>query len=266
MPSAPRLTRLDVFPTERISAPRALQQQLVVTAEYSDGTRRDVTRLASYDVSDPTQATVTADGRVEAGGPVETTIAVRYLGGRGVSRLAFLADRPDFVWRDLTPENVVDTHVFQEVEGVRIHPSDLAGDSVFLRRAYLDAIGRLPSPVETQSFLADHGADKRGRLVDRLVALPEFADFWALKWADLLRNEEKTMGRKGLGCSNAGCAISSPRTCPWTNFARRILTAKGSTYANPPASFYRTNRDPMTAAETVGQVFLGVRLQCAPLP
>ncbi|WP_406696072.1 DUF1549 domain-containing protein [Singulisphaera sp. Ch08] len=261
--SAPRLTRLDVFPTERISAPRALRQQLVVTAEFSDGTRRDVTRLASYDISDPTTVTVSADGNVEAGRPVETTIAVRYLGGRGISRLAFLADRPDFVWRDVPSENLVDTHAFQKLKSLRINPSEPSGDSVFLRRAYLDAVGRLPTPDETRAFAADKAADKRGRLVDRLLELPEFADYWALKWADLLRNEEKTMGEKGVWVFQRWLRDQFAGDLPLDEFARRILTAKGSTYANPPASFYRTNRDPMTAAETVGQVFLGVRLQCA---
>ncbi|SIO62073.1 Protein of unknown function [Singulisphaera sp. GP187] len=261
--SAPRLTRLDVYPTERIAAPKALRQQLVVTAEFSDGTRRDVTRLASYDISDPTCVAVSVDGTVEAARPVETTIAVRYLGGRGISRLAFLADRPDFTWREVAPENVVDTHAFQKLKALRINPSDPAGDPVFLRRAYLDAVGRLPTPGEARAFAADRGTDQRGRLVDRLLALPEFADFWALKWADLLRNEEKTMGEKGVWVFQRWLRDQFAADLPLDEFARRILTAKGSTYANPPASFYRTNRDPMTAAETVGQVFLGVRLQCA---
>lgn len=262
--SITRLTRLEVFPAERINGPKALDQQLVVTAEFSDGTRRDVTRLASYDVSDPTTVTVSADGRVVASGPVESTIAVRYLGGRGISRLAFLADRPDFEWRrDLSPANVVDIHTFKKLKSLRIHPSDLSGDSVFLRRAFLDALGRLPTPEESRAFLADDRSDKRERLVDQLLTQPEFADFWALKWADLLRNEEKTMGEKGVWVFQRWLRDQIADDLPLDEFARRLLTAKGSTWSNPPANFYRTNRDPMTAAETVGQVFLGVRLQCA---
>jgi hypothetical protein len=262
-PSAPRLTRLEVFPDERIAAPPGLAQQLVVTAEFSDGTRRDVTRQASYDVSDPTQVSVSADARVEARGPTETAVAVRYLGGRAVSRLAFLPNRPGFVWRAPAARNVVDRHVFAKLEALKINPSELATDAVFLRRAYLDAIGRLPNPEDVRAFLDDPAPDKRSRLITRLLERPEFADFWALKWADLLRNEEKTMGQKGVWVFQRWLRDQLAADLPLDEFARRLITAKGSTWSNPPASFYRTNRDPMTVAETVGQVFLGVRLQCA---
>src|SRR5262249_31659575 len=140
---------------------------------------------------------------------------------------------------------------------------EVIGDSEFLRRAYLDAVGRLPELGEARSFLADPDPARREKLVARLVELPEFADYWALKWADLLRNEEKTMGEKGVWIFQRWLRDQFSLDLPLDEFARRIVTATGSTWANPPASFYRTNRDPMTAAETVGQVFLGVRLQCA---
>lgn len=261
--TAPRLARLFVFPAERICAAPSRSQQLVVTAEFVDGTRRDVTREASYDVSDPTQASISADGRVEVKRPIETTIAVRYLGGRGVSRLAFLADRPDFVWQGGDATGPVDTHVFAKLKALKINPSPPAEDAVFLRRAFLDSVGRLPSAAEAGAFLHDGEPDARDRLVNHLVGLPEFADFWALKWADLLRNEEKTMGAKGVWVFQRWLRDAVARDLPLDEFASQLLTSTGSTWKNPPASFYRTNRDPATAAETLGQVFLGVRLQCA---
>ena len=260
---AAKLVRLDVSPKDRVAAPGALSQQLIVTAEFSDGARRDVTRLATYDVSDPTRASVTVDGRVEASRPTETVVAVRYLDGRGVSRLAFLHDRPGFVWRDRAVRNVIDGHVFQKLKEVRTLPSEPATDPVFLRRAYLDAIGRLPSVEEARAFLSESNPEKRSILIDRLVRRPEFADFWALKWADLLRNEEKTMGEKGVWVFQRWLRDQIAADVPLSEFASRLVTAKGSTWSNPPASFYRTNRDPQTTAETVAQVFLGVRLQCA---
>src|SRR6185312_8496203 len=116
--------------------------------------------------------------RVEAKGPGEVTVAVRYLGGRGISRLAFLPDRPDFAWRDRPANNGIDTLVFDKLKALKVLPSEPAGDAVFLRRATLDAIGRLPSPDEARAFLADNAPDKRSRFIDRLVARPEFADFW----------------------------------------------------------------------------------------
>jgi hypothetical protein len=259
----PKLKRLTVFPPARIAAAPALEQQLVVTAEFADGTRRDVTRQASYDVSDPTRATVSVDGRFVASSPCETTVAVRYLGGRGISRLAFLPDRPDFVWQGPPGRNAIDAAVFAKLKAHKINPTPPVDDLAFLRRATLDALGRLPTPEEIRTFLEDGAAGRRDRLVDRLIARAEFADFWALKWADLLRNEEKTMGEKGVWVFQRWLRDELSRDTPLDEFARRLITAQGSTWENPPASFYRTNRDPMTAAETVGQVFLGVRLQCA---
>lgn len=261
--SAPSLARLRVRPVERLVAAKGLTQQLVVTAEFADGSRRDVTRQASYDLNDPTRAEVTTEGRVVAKGPSEVVVSVRYLDGRATCRLAFLHDRPDFVWSGGTSANEVDEHVFAKLRALRINPSEPATDAVFLRRAYLDALGILPSPEEARRFLDDPDPDKRSRLVASLLERPEFAEFWALKWADLLRNEEKTMGAKGVWVFQRWLRDQIARDVPMDEFARALISARGSTFRNPPASFYRTNRDPQTAAEAVGQVFLGVRLQCA---
>ena len=260
---APAVVRLRVFPEERIAPAPVLSQQLVVTAELSDGSTRDVTRQASYELNDVSRGSITPEGRVEAAGPGELAVAIRYLDGRTVSRLAFLADRPDFAWRDPVSRNVVDEHVFAKLKALKTHPSGPTTDSEFLRRAYLDAIGRLPTAGEARAFLESDDPGRRDALIDRLLDRPEFADFWALKWADLLRNEEKTMGAKGVWVFQRWLRDQLAADVPLDDFARSIVSARGSTWRNPPASFYRTNRDPETAAETVGQVFLGVRLQCA---
>ena len=261
--TAPRLTRIDVFPDHRIAPAPSLSQQLVVTAYFSDGSRRDVTRQATYDVNDPTRVSVSPDGLVEAKRPFEAVVAVRYLGGRGVSRLAFLPDRPGFAWPDMAERNTVDSHVFAKLRAHKIRPSADSGDAVFLRRATLDALGMLPTSEEARSFLASTGPDKRDRLVDRLLGRPEFADYWALKWADLLRNEEKTMGAKGVWVLQRWLRDQIAADVPLDLFARRLVASTGTTYRNPPSSFHRTNRDPLAAAEAFGQVFLGVRIQCA---
>ena len=261
--TAARVRSLRVFPAERILAPGALDQQLVVTALFDDGTTRDVTRQAAYDVSDPARAEISVAGSVRVRGPCETVIAVRYMNGRATSRLAFLAERPGFVWKGIDPNGPIDTYVFAKLKAMRMNPSPVCGDSVLLRRAFLDAIGRLPEPDEARAFLNSNDPAKRDKLVDRLVERPEFADFWALKWADLLRNEEKTMGEKGAWVLQRWLRDELARDVPLDDLVRRIVAGLGSTWQNPPSSFYRTNRDPMTAAESVGQVFLGIRLQCA---
>jgi len=260
---ARRVRSLRVFPAERVSAPGALDQQLVVTAEFDDGSTRDVTRLAACDASDPTRVEVSWNGLVHARRPGETTVAIRYMNGRAASRLAFLADRPGFAWTGPTASHPIDMLAFSKLQALQINPAPPAGDSIFVRRAYLDAIGRLPLPDETRAFRADPDARKRDKLIDRLMLQPEFADFWALKWADLLRNEEKTMGAKGAWMFQRWLRDQIAADRPMDEVARKIVAGVGSTWRNPPASFHRTNRDPMAAAESVSQVFLGIRLQCA---
>ncbi|MGO9919854.1 MAG: DUF1549 and DUF1553 domain-containing protein [Isosphaeraceae bacterium] len=260
---AHRVKSLRVFPGERVVAPGWVDQQLVVTAEFDDGATRDVTRLAACDASDPTRVEVSSNGLVHARRAGETTVAIRYMNGRAASRLAFLPDRPGFVWNGPQASHPIDKLAFAKLRALLLNPAPLAGAPVFVRRAHLDAIGRLPLPDETRAFLADPDPDKRARLIDRLVVRPEFADFWALKWADLLRNEEKTMGAKGAWVFQRWLRDQIAADRPMDEVARQIVAGLGSTWRNPPASFHRTNRDPMAAAESVSQVFLGIRLQCA---
>ncbi|WP_250846991.1 DUF1549 and DUF1553 domain-containing protein [Aquisphaera insulae] len=261
--TAPRLRSIAVEPAVQIVTDPVRSVQLRVVAAFEDGSSRDVTRQCAFDLSDPTVAEVSVSGLVRARRLGEVAVAVRYLKGRGVSRLTFLPDRPSFDWHGPPPVNVVDEQVFARLRSLRVNPSPPAADHAFLRRSYLDATGRLPSPDEARAFLADTDAGKRTRLVEALVARPEFADFWALKWADLLRNEEKTMGDKGVWVFQRWLRDAIAADVPLDEIARRIVAGRGSTWSNPPASFHRTNRDPTTAAESVAQVFLGIRLQCA---
>lgn len=261
--TVPKVVRLTVFPQARLNNAPGREQQLVVTAEFADGTSRDVTRQAAFDLDDPTRAEVTPEGLVQVRAPGEVAVAVRYLNGRGVSRLGFLHDRPDFAWNGPEPANVVDEHVFAKLRSLKINPSERATDATFVRRATLDTLGILPTPGEVRAYLDNEDPDKRIKLVDALLERPEFADYWALKWADLLRNEEKSMGTKGVWVLQRWLRDQIASDVPLDQFARAIVAGLGSTYQNPPASFYRTNRSAESAAESLGQVFLGVRLQCA---
>ncbi len=261
--NAPVLVTLRVLPSERILAPGSVSQQLVVMASFGDGETADVTRQVAFDVSDPTRATVTVDGLVRVSGPCETAISARFMDRRATVRLAFPADRPNFVWSGPPARHPIDAFVFTKLKALGVNPAPVASDPVFLRRAFLDAIGRLPNPGETDAFLSDKAPDKRDRLVSALLERPEFADFWALKWADLLRNEEKTMGEKGAWVMERWLRDFVARDASLVELASRVVAGLGSTWKNPPASFHRVNRDPAMAAESVAQVFLGVRLQCA---
>jgi hypothetical protein len=178
-------------------------------------------------------------------------------------RLAFVPDRPDFRWPAVAAHNFIDDHVFARLKALQVEPSDLANDAMFLRRAYVDVCGILPTPGEARSFLDDTRADKRLRLIDHLLDRPEYADWWAMKWADLLRNEEKAVDAKGVRLFQRWLRQCVSEDMPLDRFVRRLLTARGSTYDRPEANYYRTNLDPQKAAETTAQLFLGVRVACA---
>jgi hypothetical protein len=266
-PPTPVLRLLTATPPEQVLVAPADRVPLRVRAAFSDGSVRDVTRLAVYEPSNPAVA-VTHDGTArrvsgQADAVTESVILVRYLDRQAAVRLAFVPARPDFRWQAIPEANYVDRLVFARLRVLRIQPSAVCADAVFLRRAYLDTLGLLPSPDEVRRFLTDERPEKRARLVDRLLGRPEFADFWALKWSDLLRNEEKVLDAKGVRAFHRWIRDNIARGRPVNEFARDLIAARGSTYTAPAANFYRALRDPEVRAEVTAQVFLGVRLQCA---
>lgn len=259
---APRVAGLEVAPTEAILMEPELSLQLKVWARFEDGSTRDVTRWAVYEVAHE-NISMTADGRAEKLSPGETTILVRYLDAQQPVRVAVIPARTDFVAAGPAAVNYIDDLVFAKLHSLRMNPSELCADHVFLRRAYLDLLGNLPTAAEAKAFVADLSLDKRARLIDALIARREFAAFWATKWCDLLRVEEKTLDRKGVANFRHWIEQSIADGKPLDAMAREIVAAQGSTYLNPPANLYRALRDPLDRGESMAQVFLGVRLQCA---
>ncbi len=235
---------------------------LAVQAKFSDGSTRDVTALATYDLTTVGVAKLT-NGEVVREQFGETVLIVRYLHLQVPIRVAFLPDRPAVDLSSIPTTHPIDKLVLTDLARLRIRPSDLAPDSVFVRRAYLDTCGIIPTAAEVKAFLADTSPDKRTKLIDALLTRPEFADYWAQKWGDLLRNEEKSLDRKGVTVFHRWIRNWIADDKPLTDFAKEILTARGSTYGTPPANFYRAVRDPYLRAESVAQVFLGLRVSCA---
>ncbi len=235
---------------------------ITVNATFSDSTTRDVTSLASFDLATVGVAKLT-NGELVREQFGETVLIVRYRHLQAPIRVAFLPDRPAVDLSLVPTHNTIDKLVLADLARLRVRPSELCSDSVFLRRAYLDACGITPTAIEVRAFLADTTKDKRAMLIDALLARPEFAAFWAQKWGDLLRNEEKSLDRKGVAVFHRWLRDWFADDKPLTDFAREVLTARGSTYANPPANFYRAVRDPYLRAESVAQVFLGLRVSCA---
>jgi hypothetical protein len=255
--------RLEVFPPVRILRHPAESQQLVALAHLSDGTTRDVTELADFTSTDETVATVTPAGGVQALGRGEAAIVVRYLDQIAISSLTFLRDVDGFRWPDLSERNSVDQLVFKKLKLLQIAPSEVCSDPEFLRRVHLDVIGVLPTAAEVQAFLADGSRDNRDRLIDSLLARDEFAEFWALRWGDLFQAKGSRMSSSGVHKFHHWLVAAVRDNMPYDRFARELLTARGSTFENPAANFFRTATDPIACSEVTSQLFLGVRIQCA---
>jgi Protein of unknown function (DUF1553)/Protein of unknown function (DUF1549) len=259
----PSLKKIDVLPGSRVLKSPSRWQQLAVTATFADGATRDVTRLTVLSCSDPSIAEVSPNGLVEFKQPGEVAILCRYLEEMRAVRLTYLEAREGFTWNTPSEANFIDKFVFAKLKQMSIPPSGLCSDEEFIRRASLDACGMLPKPEETRTFLADKSPDKRAKLIEALLERPEYADFWALKWADVFRSSRKTIQLKGARGFQQWLRDRLGENTPFDEVVRSVLTASGSSYANPPANYFRISKDPLVLAETTAQLFFGVRMQCA---
>lgn len=262
---APKLERITVEPAERVLAFGA-EQQLAVTAHYADGSAEDITHLATFQSNESVFAAVDAAGRVKAGPlPGEAAVMTRYMEKFAVSNILIPTPQPAAagVYAKLPRQNFLDGLVWDKLRRLGVTPSESAPEATFHRRAYLDVIGRLPTPDETRAFLADTSPDKRARLIDRLLGRSEYADFWANKWADLLRPNPYRVGSKAVFNLDGWLRDAFRRNKPYDQFVRELLTAQGSTFRNGAAVLFRDRREPAEITTMVSQLFLGVRLDCA---
>ncbi len=260
--NAPALARLEVTPVEQVLVEPKREVQLRARAVFADGSERDVSDLAVYEPANLLVG-VSPEGRVTSQRPGETTVLVRFLDRQVPVRLAFVPRRPGYEWREVPENNFIDRHIFATLRTLRMNPSALCADEVFVRRAHLDLLGVIPTADEARAFVADRAPDKRAKLVEALLKRPEFADFWALKWADLLKIEERQLDQKGMAAFHGWIRRSMADNKPLDQFARELVSARGSTYTNAPANWYRANRTPVLRAENTAQLFLGARLNCA---
>jgi hypothetical protein len=262
-PEAPKLARLDVLPAARALVSPARSQQLVVRAHFSDGSVRDVSHLAKFSSSDEGIAQVTADGQVTGQRRGEVAILCRYEHLVASARFTFLEPVTGFRWPRIAARNTVDEAVFAKLRLMRYPPSQLCSDAEFLRRATLDTLGRIPTTEEARAFLADRSPQKRAKLIDHLLRRPEFADFWAMKWSDLLRVREETLGSAGAQAYYAWIRQCMAEAVPLDRFARELITASGETASAPAANYYQAVSEPTNWMETTAQLFMGRRVQCA---
>ncbi|WP_166830277.1 DUF1549 domain-containing protein [Thalassoroseus pseudoceratinae] len=265
LPGVAKLDRIEVYPTERILK-NDDSQQLLVTAIYADGTRRDVTRLSSFQSNESAIAAVDKDGVVTAGKLTgDAAIMARFMDQITVSEVAvpLPGQVPAEFYTELPKQNFIDGLVWDKLQKLALKPSEPAPDHSFLRRVYIDIIGRTPTADEARAFLDDPSPNKRSELVDNLLNRPEFAEHWANKWVDLLRPNPYRVGIKNTLNYDYWIRQKFRENTPWDEFTRELLTAQGGTFRNGAVTLFRDRRSPDELTTMVSQLFLGVRLDCA---
>ena len=261
----PVLQRISVWPTER-RYPKGATQHLLVRAHYSDGTERDVTSLAGFAENDREVATVDEHGRVTIGRLTgQGVVVARYMGFVADSQILVPADHPlpEAQYAALPRNNFIDDLAFAQLRRLGLFPSDLCTDSEFIRRAKLDALGVLPGPDEVKAFLADPAPDKRARWIATVLDDAAYADYWANKWADLVRPNSDRVGVKSVFVIDEWLRKRFRANQPYDQFVREILLAEGSNHKEGPAVIYRDRREPPELTTMFSQLFLGTRLECA---
>ena len=265
LPGEATLVRITIEP-QRVTLVPNETDQLSVTAHYSDDTTRDVTNRTIFASNEAAIVSVDDQGRFRAGPlPGEATLMANYMYQLATCRtLIPLTDNvPQDRYAKLPRHNFIDEHVWKKLAALRLTPSEPAAEHHFLRRASIDIIGRIPSAEEARDFLADTSPSKREELVSRLLEMPEYAEHWANKWADLLRPNPYRVGIKTVLAYDNWIREQFRSNRPYDDFVRELVTARGSTWQTGATTFFRDRRTPEEQTVMICQLFLGIRLECA---
>ena len=261
-----RVNGIKVFPKNPVVQAVGSRQQMRVTATYTDGTTRDVTREA-FISSGNTDIAVPVDeraGLVEVKRRGEAPILVRFEGNYAATTITVMGDREGFEWREPPANGPIDEFVNAKLKRTKTSTSPLCNDYEFVRRAFLDLTGIPPSTRQIKQFVNDPRDSrwKREELIDRLIGSPAYVDHWSNKWADLLQVNSKYLGSEGAKLFRQWIRDRVEENLPYDQFVRAILTAKGSNYENPAASYFKILRTPEDTMENTTHLFLATRFNC----
>jgi hypothetical protein len=263
-PNIPKPIALELYPKEGVLDGKGATQQLTVRAKYSDGTDRDVTDLAVFLSSNDNSAKVDANGLVTAGDRGEAFIMARFATFTVGSPFIVLPKGLQFTFPEVQENNYIDALVHKKLRKLRVAPSEICSDEVFLRRVYLDIIGMLPTVEEYERFMNNPVSGKREQLIDELLNRKEFVELWVLKWAELLQiRSSNQVSYKAMLLYYTWLQDKIARNVPTDQWVRELLSASGGTFKNPPTNYYQNETDILKITENVAQVFMGMRIQCA---
>lgn len=264
-PEERRVRHIEVLP-ELSLLKKGDKQQLLVRAHYTDGRVEDVTAWAKFTSSNEVVASVDPkSGEVSIVGHGEGAVTAWFDSQIVLARLTspFTHDLASAEYENAARRNVIDDKVLAQLQRLKLKPSPRSTDSEFLRRAYLDTIGVLPTPEESRTFLSSTEPDKRDKLIDTLLARPEFVDYWTYRWADMLMISGRLLRPEAVKSYYLWLRDRVAQNTPWDELARQLVTASGDSLTNGATNFFAVNQEPETMAENVSQTFLALSINCA---
>ncbi|MFO0878086.1 MAG: DUF1549 domain-containing protein [Gemmataceae bacterium] len=263
-PTIPTPVSVEIYPKRAVLDGKGETQQMVVRARYSDGTDRDVTSLALFLSNNDNSAKISENGLVTASERGEAYVMARFATFTVGAQVLVLPKALKFTWPNIEEKNYIDTLVHNKLRNLRMTPGKLCDDETFLRRAYVDIIGVLPTVEEYHRFIGSTDPKKRELLVDELLGRKEFAELWVLKWAELLQiRSSQQVSYKAMLLYYNWLQDRIARNVPVNEWVQELLGASGGTFKNPATNYYQGETDILKVAENVAQVFMGMRIQCA---
>jgi hypothetical protein len=258
---------LELYPRQMVLEGEGATQQLTARAKYSDGTDRDVTPLAVFLSNNDNSAAVSETGQVKASKRGEAYVMARFNTFTVGSQVIVVPKGEPYAFpSDIKDNNYIDGLVDAKLKKLRIIPSAVCDDETFLRRAYIDVVGMMPTPQAWRTFMSDSSPDKREKLVDELLGQKEFVDLWVMKFAELLKirsdNNQQMSYKATLGYFN-WLEDKLAHNVPMDQIVQQLLSATGGTFDNPATNYYQVENDKLKIAENTAQVFMGMRIQCA---
>lgn len=257
-----QVTGVRMIPDKLVLRP-GIKHRVQLLADYSNGTSRDVTRLGVFVANNTQFATVDDEGLVESGDPGETVIVGRFERKFASTGVIVLKNTSSFQPSVVPQDHLVDRHVLEKLNRLKIEPSAISGDEEFLRRVYLDLIGVQPKPEEIRAFAANADVNKRSQVIEALFDRSEFVDHWSLKWGDLLQNSRNSVSSPSVYLFREFIRSAVASNMPLDEFARRLVTARGGAVDDPASVYFAISKDTNDSVERVTQVFCGVRMLCA---
>ncbi len=261
-----RPVSLEVYPRQMVLEGDGRTQQMTVVAKYSDGTDRDVTPLAFFMTSNAPSAAISQDGMITAHARGEAFVMARFAEFTVGSQVIVIPSGLKYERPKMPETNYIDTLVHEKLHKLRLVPSGECTDDVFIRRAYADVCGLLPTPEEFEKFVKNPAPNKREQLIDELLGRKEFTELWVMKFAELLQirtNPTNQVSYKASLLYFNWLQDRIAKNVPFNKIVQELLSSTGGTFTSPATNYYQIEREKEKLTENLAQVFMGMRIQCA---